>query len=466
MQNVNKNIFREYDIRGREGEGELSAECMELLGKACAIYFQKYNIDAAIVGRDARITSEEYQKALIKGLLYSGINVINIGTVLTPMTYWAQYRFKIKGAVMVTASHNPKGWNGVKVASNFSETLSGAEIQELYNIMQVGQFYESEIQGKETRENIKEEYIKDLTSRVAIKKPFKIVVNTGNGTAGLVALDLIKALGIKIIEHLTNLDSNYPNYTPNPANSEMLEDTAGVVLENKADLGFAFDGDGDRLGLVDEKGNIVWPDQYLIFLAQLLLKEQKDITVICDIKSTQALFDALNPLGVKVILAPTGHSNIKAVMAKEKADLAGELSGHVFIKHGYYGFDDAQFAALKLLEYFSETNKPVSELLASLPKYVSSPGYIVETPDDKKFDIVVKVREEFKKDNYKVIEIDGARVNFDELDGWGLIRASNTIPALTLRFEAKTEGNLEKIKSIFRKKLEKYDFISKDWKTG
>lgn len=462
---INKSIFREYDIRGRESDNELNPTSMELIGRAYGTYLARSNIEIVIAGRDNRSTSEEFQKAAIKGLLFAGRKVIDIGTVMTPMMYWAQFYFKTKGGIMITASHNPKGWNGVKLASGFSNTLGGKDLKALYVMIEKNDFDSMDGGGIQSKD-IKEAYIKDLTSRVNINKKFNVVVNTGNGTAGLFVPNLLRAVGCMVIEHNTKPDADYPNYTPNPAEMEMMEDTASVVIKNKADFAFAFDGDGDRVGLVDEKGGIVSPDKYMIFLARLVLKNKLGAKIVYDVKSSRALEEDIRAHGGVPIMVATGHSNIKKAMAQEGAELGGELSGHIFFKYNYYGFDDASFAALNLLQYFSQHDKSVSQLVVETPQYISSPGYNAETPDDKKFNVVSELIREFKAEGYKVIDIDGARVTFEDLGGWGLVRVSNTGPNITLRFEAKTKENLEKIQQIFREKLSRFDDVSKEWIAG
>ena len=464
FMHINKSIFRQYDIRGREGE-ELNPKIFELIGKAYGTYLVRKSIKNAVVGRDIRSTSQGFQEALTKGILSTGVSVVNLGVVLTPMMYWAQYFFKTKGGVMVTASHNPAQWNGAKLANGYSDTMGHKNgLEEIYEMI-VNNDFISKSFAKEIQKNIKEEYFEDLLKRVNILKRFKVVVNSGNGTAGLFAPELLRNAGCEVIEHLSKPDPTFPAYTPNPSNLEMVQDTAKEVIKNKADFGFAFDGDGDRLGLVGEKGNIIWPDQYLIFLTRKLLKEKPGSKIIFDVKSSQALQDDIRKNGGVPIMAPTGHSNIKKTMRDESAQLGGELSGHIFIKYNYYGFDDALFAALSLLEYFSTQNKTISELLATIPKYASSPGYLVSVADDKKFKVVEEIKKEFESEGYEVIDIDGARVKFLDLQGFGLVRASNTSPNLTLRFEAKTRENLEKIENVFREKLKARN-IKEEWKTG
>ncbi len=452
-------MFREYDLRGREAEDELNDASMYYIGRGFGTYLRKRNIDTAVVGHDARGTSESFHANAIKGLIESGINVIDIGIITTPMGYWAQYFLKVKGLLTVTASHNPVGWNGVKLGSDLSYTLLTDELQEVYDIIEKEEFTDG--QGFVRKEDIAEPYIKDLLSRVKITKKFSILVNTGNGTAGPVHVEALKRTGCNIVEHFTNVDSSYPNYTPNPDGTAMMEDTGKQTVLNKCDFGFAFDGDGDRLGLVDEKGNTIWPDRYIILLSRLVLQKHPGAKIIFDVKVSEALPEDIKAHGGIPIMWKTGHSYIKSKLAEEKAAMAGEMSGHIFFVEDFYGFDDGLFAALKMIEYLSLQDKPLSEIIAGTPYYVSTPTIQVKTTDEDKYKVVDALTKEFKDEGYKVVDINGARVYTD--DGWGLVRASSNTPTLVLRFESKTEEGLEKIKNLFKQKLDKFDIVSKDW---
>ena len=460
MTQLEKTMFREYDIRGRENEEELNTHVMELIGRGYGTFLQKRDIQQVVVGHDNRSTSEDFYKAAIRGLVAVGCEIIDVGTITTPMLYWAQYYFKVKGGLVVTASHNPAGWNGVKLAYGYSQTTNKEELEEIYKTITEEDFVVKE--GKVLKkEDIAAPYRADLLSRVKDIKQFRVVVNTGNGTAGLFAPQLVREAGCEVIEHLTEPDPTYPHYTPNPAEVEMMEDTGRVVVENKADFGFAFDGDGDRLGLVDEKGQNIWPDRYLILLSRLVLQKHPGAKIVFDVKVSEALPEDIKAHGGVPVMWKTGHSYIKEKMEEEGAALGGEMSGHIFFAEGYYGFDDAIFAALKLLEYFSSQNKKVSELIEETPYYISSPALHAPCPDEKKYQVVEELTKEFKN-AYEVIDINGARVLFRD-GGWGLVRASSNLPALVLRFEAKTQKQMEEIEQIFREKLKHYDFISQDW---
>jgi len=452
-------MFREYDLRGRENPDELNDTSMYYIGKGFGTFLKKRNITEAIVGHDAKGTSESFHQNMIKALTECGINVINIGTVTTPMSYWAQYYLKVKGLAMITASHNPAGWNGVKLGSDFSYTLLTNELIEVYDTITKEEFTNG--QGWVKKEDIKDAYIKDLLGRAKITKKFKVLVNTGNGTAGMIAPQLLKQAGCEVIEHNTTLDATYPNYTPNPDGTAMMEDTGKQTVGNNCDIGMAFDGDGDRLGLTDEKGKTIWPDRYIILLSRLVLMKHPGAKIVFDVKVSEALPEDIKAHGGIPIMWKTGHSYIKSKLTQEKAAMAGEMSGHIFFVEDFYGFDDGTFAALKILEYLSTQNQPVSQIVASTPYYVSTPTIQVKTTDEEKYKIVDELTNEFKKENYKVIDINGARVYFE--NGWGLVRASSNTPTLVLRFEAKNEDELEKIKSVFKEKLDKFDSVNKVW---
>lgn len=464
MAAIAKSMFREYDLRGRESESELNENSMYLVGKAYGTFLEKRGIKKVVVGHDNRSTSEMFYQSAIKGLLESGREIYEVGTIITPMLYWAQYYFKTKGGLMVTASHNPAGWNGVKLALGYSYTIIGKELEEIYDII-IDDAYSTQRGGEVVyKKDILEPYMADILGRIKVGKTFKVVVNTGNGTAGLIAPEILRRAGCEVIGHLTELDPSYPHYTPNPAEVEMMEDTGRVVREQGADFGFAIDGDGDRLGLVDEKGQTIWPDRYLILLSRLILQKKPGAKIIFDVKVSQALPEDIAAHGGVPIMWKTGHSYIKEKLHSEGAALAGEMSGHVFFVENYYGFDDAIFTALNLVEYFSGQNKSVSELIAETPYYVSSPTLHAPCPDDKKYEVVAELTEEFRKEGCKLIDINGARVLFG--DGWGLVRASSNVPALVLRFEAKTQERLGEIEKIFREKLARYEFVGKEWKSG
>lgn len=461
MPVLKRTMFREYDLRGREADDELNDTSMYYVGRGFGTYLRKRNVNTAVVGHDARRTSESFHKSVIKGLTECGINVIDIGIITTPMGYWAQYFLKVKGLVTVTASHNPVGWNGVKLGADFSSTLLTAELQEVYDTISKEEFTNG--QGTVNKKEIKEEYIKDLLSRAKITKKFKVLVNTGNGTAGIVMPELLRRAGCEVVKHYTEIDPSYPHYTANPDGTAMMDDTGKQTVANKCEVGMAFDGDCDRLGLTDEKGEIIWPDRYIILLSRLVLSKHPGAKIVFDVKVSEALPEDITAHGGVPIMWKTGHSYIKAKLAEEKAAMAGEMSGHIFFVDDFYGFDDGAFAALKVLEYLSTQDKPLSEIIANTPYYVSTPTIQVTTTDEEKYEIVEKLTKGFKEEGYKVIDINGARVYLE--NGWGLVRASSNTPTLVLRFEAKTPEDLEKIKALFKKKLDTFSSVDKNWDT-
>lgn len=462
MPKLKRTMFREYDIRGRESDDELNDNSVYHIGKGFGTWLKRHGVDEAVVGHDERQTSESFHKQIIKALLETGISVTDIGTVTTPMSYWAQYHLNVKGLVCITASHNPAGWNGVKLGNDLSKTLLTDDLQEIYDLITNEDYDRGS--GSVKTEDIKEAYIVDLVSRAKITKKFKVLVNTGNGTAGMIAPDLLRRAGVEVIEHLTEIDTTYPNYTANPDGTAMMEDTGKQTVKNNCDLGMAFDGDGDRLGIVDEKGNTIWPDRYTILLSRLVLSKNPGAKIVFDVKVSEALPEDIKAHGGIPIMWKTGHSHIKAKLSEEKASLAGEMSGHIFFVDDFYGFDDGEFAALKILEFLSTQDKPLSEIISNTPYYVSTPTIQVDTTDEDKYEIVEQLVKEFKKEKYRVVDISGARVYMDE--GWGLVRASSNTPTLVLRFESKTNEGLEKIKKIFKEKLDKFDKVSKDWNTS
>ncbi len=459
MPALEKTMFREYDIRGRVNDTELNAKSAEFIGRGFGTFLDRRGIADMVVGYDSRFGSVEIKDGLVKGLRASGRNVILVGMCLTPMMYWAQYRFKVKGGTMITGSHNPKGWNGLKLAAGLSYTLVGDEIHELYEIIEEETFVEGH--GDYSEVTIADDYAADLVGRVDVKKKFKVVIDTGNGTAGAFAPRIFRAAGVEVIEQFTDLDPDFPNHEPDPARKDTVEMLGARVRKEGADMGIAFDGDGDRFGLVDERGDVIWPDRYMIILARQVLERQPGGKIIFDVKCTQALEDDILAHGGEPIMWRTGHSHIKAKLHKEKAALAGEMSGHVFFVENYYGFDDGIYAALRFVEYASTRDQSISELMADTPSYISTPAIQAACPDEVKYDVVEKLTAQLKKDFDRVIDINGARVVFD--DGWGLVRASSNLPELVLRFEAKTPERLEEIKELFRGYLAKYPEASTEW---
>ena len=459
MPGLKKTMFREYDIRGRVNDEELNARSAEWIGRGFGTFLARRGIDDMVVGYDSRFGSVEIKDGLVKGLRATGRNVIMIGMCLTPMMYWAQYRFKVKGGAMITGSHNPRGWNGLKLGAGLSSTLVADEIQELYRIIADEDFAAGH--GDYSEVTIIDDYQADLTGRVRIARPLRIVIDTGNGTAGAFAPRIFRAAGVEVIEQFTELDPDFPNHEPDPARTDTVEFLGRRVRDEKADLGLAFDGDGDRFGVVDETGEVIWPDRYMILLARQVLEREPGGKIVFDVKCTQALEDDIRAHGGVPIMWKTGHSHIKAKLHQEKAALAGEMSGHVFFVENYYGFDDGIYSALRFTEYLAAREQTLSAVMAGTPSYLSTPAINVKCADEVKYDVVQRLTAQFKRDFDRVIDINGARVVLE--DGWALVRASSNLPELVLRFEARTPQRLEEIKRRFRSYLEQYPEIDRHW---
>ena len=464
IMTIEETMFREYDIRGRVDDKELNDNSIKLIAKAFATVLQKKGIGECVVGHDCRDYSPGLHNMFIDELTCNGLDVIDLGMVLTPMTYFSQYHYNVKACAMITASHNPNGWCGLKLGYDFSKTLGPEEIKELLNIIKKSEYIENDKKGLIRKENITPYYTKDLLKKVSMQKKLNVVINCGNGTAGPIVPSIFSKAGCNVIPQFCNIDTAFPNHEPNPASVEMMEALGKEVVKQGADIGIAFDGDGDRLGVCNERGEVVWPDNVLILLSRLVLEKHPGAKIIYDVKCTQALEEDIIKHGGIPIMWKTGHAHIKAKLHQEKALLAGERSGHIFFADGYYGFDDAVFSGLKLLEYISKQNASFSDIMKGVSRYYQSPTYHVDCDDRVKYQIVDKLTKEFKEDFKNVIDINGARVVFD--DGWGLVRASSNLPVLVLVFEAKTKARLESIQELFRERLSRYPEIGKEWFTG
>ncbi len=435
-------IFREYDIRGLV-DVDLTPEGVTGLGLAIASTFKREGITSAVVGRDVRLSGELYFKALTAGLMDGGIDVIDIGVVPTPIFYFAAKKWGMTAGVMITASHNPAEYNGFKILRG-EGTIYGEDITELHGLQESS--VPAEKKGSLTSRGATSEYIDYLVDNIDLKRPVRFAADGGNATAGLAAPELFKKLGCDPVLIYMEPDGNFPNHHPDPTVAKNLVDLRKAVLDGGLELGIGFDGDSDRIGVVDDKGEIIWGDTLLALYARDVLATHPGAAVIFEVKCSRALPEEIEKLGGRPIMWKTGHSLIKKKMRDEDAPLAGEMSGHQFFADRYYGFDDAIYAACRILEIVAKSDKSLSEMLADYPKYESTPEIRVECADDKKFDVVEQVTEHFKKTN-KVNDVDGARVDFE--NGWGLLRASNTQPVLVLRFEADDRDSLEKIRRAF-----------------
>jgi phosphomannomutase/phosphoglucomutase len=440
---VSPGIFRQYDIRGVVGK-DLTVESALAIGRAYAAYlFEHGKAGTVAVGRDNRPSGDALRKALIEGLTGSGCSVIDVGVVPTPLLYWSLHHLGVAGGIQITGSHNPPEYNGFKLSVGH-ESLHGEEIQHLLSIIQEGSTRTGS--GKVRHEKIIDRYIDDIVKRVGkLSRPIKAIIDCGNGVGSLVAEKLFTQLGVQGTYIFCESDGSFPNHHPDPTVVENLQDLIGAVRREKSDIGIAFDGDADRIGMVDEKGTIVWGDHVLILYARdVLARTGKGQPIIFDVKCSQALPDAVNAAGGTPVMWRTGHSLIKEKMREMKAPVAGEMSGHMFFAEGFYGHDDALYGAARLLRIVADSGRSVSELLSDVPKFVSTPEIRVDCPDELKFGIVAEAIADFKK-THDVIDVDGARVLFG--DGWGLIRASNTQPILVTRYEARTDARLSAIRS-------------------
>ena len=446
---MNQNIFREYDIRGIVGE-QLTDETVAIVARAIGTFFNRNGAKRIAVGFDARMSSPRFRDLLVKGFNETGCDVVLIGRVPTPVLYHTVYTKNVDGGVMITGSHNPPDHNGFKICLGKS-TLFGAQIQEIKEIALSGNFAD----GAGTSENLEvlDDYDRDILSKIHLgDRKLKAVVDGGNGMGGVTGVPIYEKLGVELVKLFTEPDSDFPNHHPDPTVEANLQDAIRAVKETGADLGIAFDGDGDRIGIVDENGRIIWGDELMILLSREILKEKPGSTIIAEVKCSQNLFDDIEKHGGTAIMWKAGHSIIKAKMKETGAALAGEMSGHIFFADRFYGFDDATYAGARVLEILSKTDKKLSEILGDLPETFSTPELRMDCADERKFAIVAKIAEEFSKTN-EVITIDGARILFE--NGWGLVRASNTQAILVLRFEADSEENLKAIRRAVEEKVEK-----------
>jgi phosphomannomutase / phosphoglucomutase len=440
-------IFREYDIRGRFPD-EVNEETALLLGRTFGTYFRDRGARRVSLGRDCRLSSPVLARALQQGLTSTGTDVVDLGLVPTPLLYFSLHHLSVDGGIQITGSHNPPEYNGFKICHG-KATLYGEEIQELRKIAESGAFPEG--RGALEQVEILGSYVADVTARVkAGPIPRKVVVDAGNGVGGLVAPQVYRQMGVQVETLYCEPDGRFPNHHPDPTIPENLESLFEKMAETGADLGIAFDGDADRIGVAEGKGKIVWGDQLMILFSREILKKHPGAKIIGEVKCSQALYDDIEKHGGRPIMWKAGHSLIKSKMKEEGALLAGEMSGHIFFADRYYGFDDAIYAGGRLLEILTSNERSIQDLLADVPVLVSTPEIRMECGDDRKFPVVSRLVEAFKKD-YPVIDVDGARVLFD--GGWGLIRASNTQPVLVLRFEAVDEKRLGEIRELFMDKL-------------
>ncbi|HVF46928.1 MAG TPA: phosphomannomutase/phosphoglucomutase, partial [Pyrinomonadaceae bacterium] len=442
INQMDPNIFREYDIRGIVGP-QLTDNTVARLGLALGTFFRRNAAQRIAIGYDARSSSPGFCDLIAVGLNQTGCDAVLVGMVPTPVLYHTVFTRDVDGGVMITGSHNPPDHNGFKVCLGTS-TLFGSQIQEIKEIAFREEFASGS--GSVASIEVLTDYCGDIVSRFHLgARRLKAVVDAGNGMGGVTAVPIYRELGIELVELYTQPDSTFPNHHPDPTVEENLTDLIAAVREHAADIGLAFDGDGDRIGVVDEHGRVIWGDELMVLFSREILTARPGATIIAEVKCSQTLFDDIEARGGKAVMWKAGHSLIKAKMKETGAALAGEMSGHIFFADRFYGFDDATYAGARILELLSKTEKQLSALLADLPPTFSTPEIRVDCPDDVKFDLVKRVAEEFGKTN-EVITIDGARIIFE--DGWGLVRPSNTQAILVLRFEANSAGELKRIRTV------------------
>jgi phosphomannomutase/phosphoglucomutase len=448
---VSPDIFRAYDIRGIMGE-TLDSDVARMIGLSIGSEALDRGEQSVVVARDGRLSSPELSKALIAGLTASGRDVVDIGVVPTPLAYFATHTLGSTSCVIVTGSHNPGNYNGFKVVLA-GNTLSSEEITELYRRIEDERFHSGN--GSATSNEISPSYINRITEDVKVSRPLKVVIDCGNGVAGNIAPKLIKSLGCHVLPLYCDVDGNFPNHHPDPSDAKNLQDLARTVIETRADIGLAFDGDGDRIGLVTNSGKIIPADRLLMLLAKDIITRNPGATIIYDVKCSRRLQGLIVGYGGKPLMWKTGHSHIKRKMKEANALLAGEMSGHIFYKERWYGFDDALYTACRLLEIISSRSDSLDALFGSFPEDINTPEMSISAPDDRKFRIVEQLQRNAAFTGGRITDIDGLRVDFP--DGWGLVRASNTSPKLVCRFEADTDQALARIQDAFRSQLQAVD---------
>jgi phosphomannomutase / phosphoglucomutase len=441
--------FREYDIRGVVGE-DIQDHDVETLGRTFGAYMRGQGKRRVAVGRDCRLSSERYRDLLLEGMLAAGLDVIDVGVCPSPLLYFAIRHLDREGGIMITASHNPPEYNGFKVC-NGQDTISGAEIQKLRRMMEARDF----VAGRGSLESydIVTPYMDFVVQNISLNRRLRVGVDAGNATGGPIAVPVLERLGCEVHPIHCDMDGTFPNHEPDPTVLENLEDLTALVTRLGLDVGLSYDGDCDRLGVVDHRGQVVYGDKLMIIYAREILSRRPGTTFVSEVKCSKTLYDEIEKCGGKAIMGRTGHSLMKAKMKEVDAVLAGEMSGHMFFKDRFFGFDDGVYASCRLLEILANTNKTLPELLEGIPETYTTPEIRVPCPDEIKFDTVDRAMQEFRKAGLEVIDVDGARIVFP--DGWGLVRASNTQPVLVLRYEADTPDRLEEIRELIESTIER-----------
>ncbi len=455
MSRINPLIFREYDIRGVV-ERDLTEEVVETIGAALGTRFGGAQGATIAIGRDNRLSSPAFYDALRKGLTSAGCNVLGVGMVPTPLVSFATHHLDVGGAVQITGSHNPPEFNGFKITRG-RQAIHGAQIQEIRKIIEEDATHRAETPGTFEEVDVRPAYVERASQGLTLARPVKVVVDGGNGIGGTVAPEVLEKIGAEVVELFTEPDATYPNHHPDPTVPENLASLIEKVRETGAEVGIGLDGDGDRIGAVDATGRIIWGDELLILLAGPILARSPGEAVVFDVKCSSRLADAVREMGGRPVMSATGHSLVRAKIAEEKAPLGGELSGHIFFVDGYLGYDDAIYAAARLLHLLAASEETLAERVAKIPTSVSTPEIRVECPDEEKFEIVENLKRHFRS-RYETTEIDGARVNFER--GWALVRASNTQPVLVMRFEALDAASLASYRDEIYREIRKYPAVS------
>lgn len=462
--NINPNIFRGYDLRGIAGK-DLSPEIVEHIGRAHGTYMKRHGVTKAVVGRDCRATSEEYSQALIRGFCWAGVDIVDIGLNMVGTFYWAQYYLQAKGGAFVTASHNPGEYNGFKFAIDYSETLVSDGMQELRRMVEAEDYDQAKKPGMVTKQDIRAEYLADLAKRLPLSKKFKIVVDPSCSTAGVIVPAFLRQLGCEIIEKHCVIDPTFPLGTPDPTETSVAERVKVEVLEVGADIGFSYDADGDRIGIVDEKGGIIWNDVLVAIFASDVLSDHPGAKIMYNTLCSKVVEDTIKQKGGEPFMWRTGHSFLKKKNQEVGAAFIGELSGHFFFSADFYNHDDGFYSTLRLLRYLANNNQTLSQAVANLPKYISSPEIKLGCPDDVKVALINKISTVLTKDYPKAEVInderagDGVRLNMD--DSMFVVRYSQNGPYLTLKFEAQTTDKYNELKQYLNKLLHQYGEI--DW---
>lgn len=464
---INPYIFRGYDVRG-EVDKDLTPENVEHIGRAFGTYLKRHGIQKAVVGRDSRLTSPAYSRAIINGLIWDGIDVIDIGMELVGTFYWSQYYLNCRGGVYITASHNPAQYNGFKLAIDFSETLVSEGIQEVRAIIENEDYDRAQIAGKAREQSIRQAYFKDILKRVDLKNSFKIVIDAGYATAGAIVPNLLRRTGAEVIEQNCEVDPSFPLGAPDPSSIDVVQRLREGVLAEKADIGFSYDSDGDRIGIVDDRGNIIWNDVLLALFAINILDEHPGATIMYNTLCSKVVEETILKYGGKPFMWRVGHSFLKKKNQEVKAAFIGELSGHFFFSADFYNHDDGLYSTLRLLKYLAKSGQSLSLAIDALPKYISSPEIKIYCADDKKVALVNKIVPVLTKE-FPEAEIidderagDGVRLNFKE--AMLVIRYSQNAPYLTIKFEAKARQEYDFLKKYISELLHSYPEV--DWQSG